>query len=198
MIKIIAPHPNTTLQPTRNALFVLRPWTLSSSTAGWKAYRDLIVHYRANPRNTEYMLERANEFISNHMHNTTIDLCVHKTIENEIKPGNYPWINNIIHENEIAKIKSNQYDTIVFLYADAIGLGWNDLENKIQALSPNQVVVINGRRRVFIWDKESRKKLNFRRFMSQAWWWEWLFAPWLFITSSLFFLIDIFHPKKVQ
>lgn len=198
MTKILAPHSNSTLKPVHKALFVLRPWTLIASKSGWKVYRDLIVHYRANPRSTQYMLEQAHTFAVTNMSDAKIDLYIHKDISEEVTKDQYSWINSIVQAQDLQNMKPNQYDTIVFLYADAIGLGWGNFENQIRKLLPNQFIIINGRRRIFLWDDETRRKLNFRRFMSQAWWWEWLFAPWLYLISATFFIADIIHPKKAS
>jgi len=88
----------------------------------WKAYRDMIVHYRANPRSPDYMLERASEFISVHAKDASADLLVHKGILAEVQTKNYPWIRNFIADDELSDLNRDQYDTIVFLYADAIGM----------------------------------------------------------------------------
>ncbi len=198
MIKRIAPHANTTIAPIKNALFVLRPWTLPASTTGWKAYRDMIVHYRANPRSISYMLERANEFISAHAPDASINLLVHKAIINEVPAKDYPWIKNLISEDELSVLGS-LYDIVVFLYMDAIGMGWDDFEKKLLRFSGSQFIIINGRRRIFLWDAESRRMLRQRRFLAQAWWLEWLLAPWLLVTSTIYALFDtLFLPSKFK
>lgn len=197
MMKIIAPHPNASVAPVKNALFILRPWTLPASIKGWKAYRDSIVHYRANPRSTAYMLERAREFISAHAQDASIDLFVHKDVSGEVTTKDHPWIKNILGDDELDKSSGTQYDTIVFLYADAIGIGWDNFEKKMFRFSPAQFTVINGRRRIFLWDSESRRMLRQRRFMAQAWWLEWLLAPWLLVVSAIYALADmLFLPLK--
>lgn len=196
MIKIIAPHPNASVAPVKNALFILRPWTLPASKKGWKAYRDMIVHYRANPRDTKYMLERAAEFVSVHAQGAAINLYVHEDMLNGVAGKDYPWINNILGDAELKALKENQNDTIVFLFADATGMGWNDFEQQMLRFSPAQFIVINGRRRIFFWDKESRRMLRQRRFLAQAWWLEWCLAPWLVLTSAFYALADSFRVKK--
>jgi len=197
MIKRIAPHANTTIVPIKNALLVLRPWTLLASTTGWKAHRDMIVHYRANPRSTVYMLERAHKFISIHAKDATIDLFVHKDVVAEVPANDYPWVRNLLGDDELNILSGSQYDTIVFLYADAIGMGWDDFEKKMFRFSHAQIIVINGRRRIFLWDPDSRRMLRQRRFMAQAWWLEWILAPWLLVVSTIHALADrLFLPSK--
>lgn len=193
MIKIITPHPNTPPPSIKNALFILRPWTLEASSKGWKAHRDMIVHYRANPRPVAYMLARADEFIAAYAKDASIDLYVHKDIADEVAAKDHAWIRNILGDDELNKLTADQYDTVIFLYADAIGLGWNDFERRMLHLVSAQFIVINGRRRIFIWNAESRRKLDWRRFVAQAWWWEWLFAPWLLVISTFYALTDVFH-----
>jgi hypothetical protein len=199
MIKRLAPHQNTSIAPVTKALLVLRPWTLPASTTGWKAHRDMIVHYRANPRSAVYMLERAQEFISAHAPATAFDLMVHKDVRQDVSTQDYPWITNLLGEEQLDRLRPGEYHTIVFLYADAIGLGWDPLENSIRRLAPAQFIVINGRRRVFLWDAESRSKLRLRRFLAQAWWLEWLLAPWLLVVSTIYALTDmLFAPSKAR
>ncbi len=197
MLKIIAPHANASVAPPKKVAFILRPWTLVPYPSGWKAGRDLIVHYRANPRSTAYMLERAKEFAVAFAPSASIDLFVYSTVANEIVPKHHPWITNVLEDIQLNDVSGSQYDTIVFLYADAIGLGWDDFEKKMMRFSPAQFIVINGRRRIFFWDAESRRMLRLRRFMARAGWLEWFLAPWLIITSTLYALADSLFPKKL-
>lgn len=197
-MKIIAPHANASVAPIKNALFVLRPWTLTASNSGWKAYRDMIVHYRANPRGTAYMLERAREFISAYAESASTDLFVHRDVAHEVTAKEHPWIVNILDDTKLSSVSGSQYDTVVFLYADAIGIGWGDFEREMLRFAPAQFIVINGRRRIFFWDPESRKMLRWRRFMALAWWLEWFLAPWLLITSTFYAFSDMLRSKKTR
>jgi hypothetical protein len=56
-------------------------------------------------------------------------------------------------------------DTTVLLYPDAIGLGFAPLERK---LAGRDVRVLNGRRREFALDADTRRALRFRRFLERT------------------------------
>jgi hypothetical protein len=137
------------------------------------------------------MLESVREFVTAHAPSAVLDLIMHKNIRQDVPRQDYPWIADFLDEEQLDRLNPGRYDTIIFLYADAIGLGWNQLEDRIRRLAPAQFLVINGRKRIFLWDAESQRKLRFRRFLAQAWWLEWLLAPWLLVVSTNYALRDM-------
>ena len=74
-------------------------------------------------------------------------------------------------------------------------MGWEDIETNLKKLKAVQYIVLNGRRREFIWDQEARRALAIRRFIEKAGWIEALLGPWLWITASLFYLSDLLGGK---
>ena len=199
MIKIIAPHPNTSLLPIKRILFVLRPWTLKvRNDSSWFAVREIRMHYRANPRTSEYMLDLAHDFVNQHAADATIDIVADKTVVSEIPEKYRTRFPRIFTDFSFGELSRQNYDTIVLLYHDPLGLGWEDTEEVLKQLNATQYIVINGRRREFIWDQEARRAIAFRRFIAKAGWLEVFLAPWLWITASLFYLSDLLTGKTKE
>ncbi len=194
-MKILAPHANASITPIKSALFILHPWTLKQRQDGsWQAIRDYITHYRANPRTAEYMLELAGQFAHRHAVGATIDLLAEEKLSPELLEKTSTWATHILPDLSLSE--ANKYDTAVLLYHDPIGLGWEDLERKLLKLNAVQYIVINGRRREFIWDQESRRMLAFRRFLARAGWLEVLLVPWLWVVAIFFYLSDVLTGRK--
>lgn len=186
-MKIFAPHANAALAPVRSVLFVLRPWELSLGGSRWRDHRKRVAHYRSNPRDAEYMLDRAAEFRQVFAPAAAADLLAELAPGEEIphKHGtafNRTW--SIAQLDE--RVTGNGYDTIVFLYADAIGLGWEATEKAFSRIKVAQYVVINGRRRVFLWDGASRRALAWRRRIIRTWWLEVLLVPAVLVAAAVF------------
>jgi hypothetical protein len=195
-LKIIAPHSNTSLAPISNILFVLRPWTLRQRNGvSWGAIRDFILHYRANPRSAEYMLELASEFKNNHASGATAELLVDDSLLADISDKHRTWFNRIFTHFTFDELSNKNYDTVALLYEDPIGLGWENIEGTLKKLKSAQTIVINGRRREFIWDEDAQRTLATRRFFAKAGWIESLLVPWLWISASLFYLSDLVRGK---
>jgi hypothetical protein len=195
-MKILAPHATALLTPISKILFVLRPWKLEQRNDGpWGANRDFILHYRANPRSADYMLELACKFKDHHAAGATAELLVDEGLTGEISEKEHAWLGRIFANFTFDELIQKKYDTIVLLYPDPIGLGWENSERILKRLKAEQYIVINGRRREFIWDQEARRKLAYRRLIAKADWIEALLAPWLWITASIFYLSDLLTGK---
>jgi hypothetical protein len=83
-----------------------------------------------------------------------------------------PWPRRLLEE-----LHHRKYDTVVFLYPDAIGTDWRKVERRLVGLKADRYLIINGRRRVFFWDEESRGALAWRRFLERTWLTELLLVP---------------------
>ena len=192
MIKIIAPHANTSLLPINNVLFVLQPWTLKlRNDSSWMAVREFRMHYRANPRNSEYMLDLANAFIHQHAKGANYDLVVGEDFVAEIPEKYRAWPSHLFTKYSFIELSKQNYDTIVLLYHDPLGLGWEDIEKFLKRLNVAQYIVINGRRREFVWDQEAQRAIAVRRLIAKMGWLEVFLAPWLWITATFFYLCDL-------
>lgn len=183
MIKIVSPHANTSLSPIERVLFVVHPWR--TGEGGWMASRRQLHEYRANPRSVEYMLDRATEFKAQSAPGAVADVLVEG--ETLMPEKHYAWIRQI----QTVLVDLSGYDTVVLLYPDAIGLGWDTLERTVGDLHAQQCIVINGRRRIFIWDHASRRALAWRRLLYRFSFLEGLFAALLFVASVWFAVADL-------
>ena len=84
-----------------------------------------------------------------------------------------------------------QCDSIVFLFPDAIGLGWEAVERGMLSLHARQYFVVNGRRRIFVWNDACRRMLVRRRFSYRvSSLFELLFAPVVFVAAVCCALAD--------
>jgi hypothetical protein len=195
-MKIMAPHANTAVLPIKNILFVLHPWTIEArNDASWMAVRDYVVHYRANPRPMEYMLDLASDFVSRYARGANIALLTHENLLAEIPEKHRSWPSRIFSDFDVSNLSRKNYDTVVLLYHDPIGLGWEDLEKTLKKIHVSQYVVINGRRREFIWDQSARRAIAFRRFLAKAWWLELLLVPLVWVIATFFYLSDALTGK---
>ncbi len=183
MINIISPHANVPLPPIERALFVLRPW-LPTDSDGITETRRRLLEYRANPRSVEYMLDRAEEFKTQYATNAITDVLVER--DASVPEKHRTWIRQV----QVAGSRLSGYDAVIFLYPDAIGLGWDATEQSLRQLNTRQYLVINGRRRIFVWDDASRRALAWRRLLYRVSFLELLFAPVMFIAASWFALSD--------
>ncbi len=57
--------------------------------------------------------------------------------------------------------------TVVFVYPDPLGLSWGGLEAGVAAQG-RSIVVVNGRRRMFLLDRAARRALSVRRLLAQT------------------------------
>lgn len=142
----------------KNMLFVARSWR-PGDTGGLTARRRRLLEYRANPRSLEYMLEQASRFKKEYAPEAKADLYVTEEISVPEK-----------HLSEFRQIHTHfphgpDFDTIVLLFPDAVGLGWGGLERSLLSLAGRHYWVINGRRRVFRWDPKIRRILAGKRIL---------------------------------
>lgn len=63
--------------------------------------------------------------------------------------------------------RQGKTDTIVLIYPDALGLTWSGLEQSASHQTAN-VVIANGRRRLFTWNREIARSLALRRFLANT------------------------------
>ena len=183
MIKIVSPHSNTLLLPIESVLFVVCPWR--TGEGGWMGLRRQLLEYRANPRSVEYMLDRATEFKAQSAPGAVADVLV--AGETLIPEKHYTWIRQV----QTALANLNGYDTVVLLYPDAIGLGWDTLERAVGDLHAQQYIVINGRRRMFVWNDASRRAVAWRRLLYRVSFSEGLFAALVCVAGIWFVVADL-------
>ena len=74
------------------------------------------------------------------------------------------------------KLKSGEYDCVVMVYPDALGLGCEMVERAAMSSPAQSVFVINGRKRAFLLNEGARRQLTLYRFMARTRIGELLFA----------------------
>lgn len=125
----------------------------------------------ANPRSAMYMLTTAHNFLEDKAPSASIDLLIDSEFEKELPDFIKKWPQNIWVGNKIpdalhTEIRNKKYDGIFLLYTDAIGQGWRKIEGQLSpAVSDKKVWVINGRRRIFLFNNDARFTLGLRRFL---------------------------------
>lgn len=107
-----------------------------------------------------------------------------------------------IDTNEIGVAKLVKHivegDEIVFLYPDAIGLGFSDIEKQVsRACSPSVCVrVLNGRGREFIFNRNTKYNLHLRRFLEQTMLTEIIACLLITVCTPFLLLIDFLRGKN--
>jgi len=96
------------------------------------------------------------------------------------------------------KLTEGYYDTVIFMFPDAVGLGFDGVERVFTKFNYERVLVINGRRRFFILDSHSRKALIFRRFMARAWGFEMLLVPFILVIAAVLAFYDALTGQSQQ
>ncbi len=213
MLKILAPHPNVPIPPMQQILCALRPtrvhpfWETLIAGAPideldlrqlaviqqvmlWKSHK---VYQRANPRNLDYMLIAVQAFLKEHAPNAGVHLLLDPAFRSTNVDDSCSWAERLFWSNGdqgllgtdlTAELVTQDYDTVIMSYPDAIGLGWDRLETQLERLNAKTILVLNGRRRAFFWDSESCRALRFRRFVEKIWLPEALFIM-LFIGAAI-------------
>ncbi|OGG48157.1 MAG: hypothetical protein A3F84_23055 [Candidatus Handelsmanbacteria bacterium RIFCSPLOWO2_12_FULL_64_10] len=133
---------------------------------------------RINPRPAGYMLQQAREFATRFAPNAEVDLLVEADHLSHLSPSDVSWLRRVwggskglgsLDPTLTQELSARNYDALVLLYPDAIGLGWGRTERVLARLRIPTTLVINGRRRVFVWDAESRRALRRRRAAEKLW-----------------------------
>lgn len=148
--------------------------------------------YRVNARTTEYMLANATAFLNTELAQATADILVPTAIANTF-PNDTPFDKIIesaakhtdtisLQTDTIAKLAEQDYDLIILLYADPVGIGWNTIENTLQKLNLAPIAILNGRKRFFWLTKHTHKELKFRRKLERWWGAEILFTSSFFLS----------------
>lgn len=60
------------------------------------------------------------------------------------------------------------FDTVVFVYPDALGLGRSHIETKLMRSTKTPLVAVNGRRRIWQFDDKAKWRLRWRRFLANT------------------------------
>jgi hypothetical protein len=141
----------------------------------WKSLQQ---HRNANPRDAAYMLDAAAEVLTDANPTVAVDV---------VMPA---WMKPALADRALARfercwavdadtdwtrqgslmrdLRARHYDAVVLLYPDGNGLGWMSLEQRLGRLGV-PMVALNGRRRLFTFDKPTRRALRLRRALERSW-----------------------------
>ena len=139
------------------------------------AARDYVRFYRdfyANPRSPTYMLQCTHAlFESGGPQHRTLVLGPNLDLEADATG----WASEIRHSEyklpqssrDLAAL-AREYDAVLLLHSDALGLGLGTLEHALDAAVPEKVFVLNGRRRLYRLDTTMQRRLRRRRVLAET------------------------------
>lgn len=139
-------------------------------------FRELVrgSRLRRNPRNLEYM--------------------------KRIIPSDYKNIEiaHIAKIDDLKKFSFEHREEIVLLWPDGNGYGWNKVERYIfHRKTPRcKVIVVNGRRRVFVLNRTRRSGFLIRRFIEKFLVFEFIFTAFFIIATPFFLFYDLIRGRK--
>lgn len=154
-------------------------------------WKSRVMYSRSNPRDLAYMLKLLHDLKSSLSHEIEMDLLLPFS-SSASAPQNYK---DLIHKlwempsipaersRTLDEIRNSSFDAVIFLFPDPIGLEWARTERMLARLGIPNRYVLNGRRRFFEWNAQSRRKLTWRRFLEHAWAVETLLAVLAVIVS---------------
>jgi hypothetical protein len=99
--------------------------------------------FKANPRSAAYMRERAAEFFP-----------AARFIDVAAEPR---WADALAGASGV-----------VLLYPDAIGMGFGAIERRVRRATRTDIHVVTGRRRGFVLDRATRRRLRLRRLLERS------------------------------
>jgi hypothetical protein len=141
----------------------------------WKSLQQ---YRNANPRDAAYMLTALEEMLTSA---TTKQIHVDLLMPAWMRPTvdermlarfERSWLfespGNLLDQKTMSDLKSRGYDAVILLYPDGNGMGWSSLERGLSRLNA-PTVVLNGRRRLFLFDAPTRRSLRMRRCVERSW-----------------------------
>lgn len=156
-----------------------QPWRMSRRYVGTLvnlltlfALRQFIGTYRdhyANARNFAYQADLVRAVLERAKF-TACDLIVDEALAADAQGLAIDGVNTVTIARiaDAASLPADRYDTLVLVYPDALGLSWTGMEARALSAAKGDVVVVNGRRRLFTLDKPVRRKLRWRRFLANT------------------------------
>jgi hypothetical protein len=154
-----------------------------------------VSHARANPRSAQYMLVQAKALIDHFAPDATADILVDDLARQELEKevlARFQHIFLIKNNQSPAELDlTSDYDTLIFLYQDSIGLSWGKLERSLAKLDAEQIIVVNGRRRSFILNGVAKRKLVSHRILEKFWLLETLAIPFIFLIAFMLWMYDL-------
>lgn len=154
--------------------------------------RQFIAMYRdhfANPRNFSYQLALAQAVLENARF-TGAEILVDAALNVGRDDIELIGVEKVAIETIVpAFFTQGNFDTIVLIYPDALGLSWSRIEARAM-VAARTVVLVNGRRRLFTLDQSVRKSLLWRRFLANTRFVEILMGIGVIPVAAILALID--------
>lgn len=161
-----------TIHPNWEKLWIEKPLTDEINIREQPLYKQVLLaksygqYFRANPRTAAYMLNETQHLMQAYFPKAKVDLLIAKSTLSTIEPRS--WINKVWYfdpwdSKQFLASQETQYNCILLLYPDAIGAGWGPLEKHLQRLGISPIWVLNGRKRLFLWNKKTQRQLQLRR-----------------------------------
>lgn len=122
-----------------------------------------------------------------------IDLAIHNSVSID-KPI---WATSLLHF-ELGHLPQNlsSYTTVILAYPDPLGLGWQGLEERVLANDGVNVIILNGRRRIFTLTPRLQRMLHLRRVLAHTRVVEFFLALLTIPIAALLALADIFKTRR--
>lgn len=122
----------------------------------------------ANPRSVDYQMAIADAIVERGAFSEVTIIADSRLASGEVAPMTPSGRDIEMCRLDCAYLEALAgYDTIVLVYPDALGLTWSKLERSAARKSIN-VIIANGRRQVFTWNRRIAKSLAVRRFLSNT------------------------------
>ncbi|EFO33985.1 hypothetical protein TRICHSKD4_0589 [Roseibium sp. TrichSKD4] len=122
----------------------------------------------ANPRSADYQLAIADAIVARGGF-SDVTIIADNHISNGKIASRTPAGRKVLQcclNSEHVEGQAN-FETIVLIYPDALGLTWTKLERSASKKTDN-LVIANGRRQVFTWNRQMARSLAVRRFLSNT------------------------------
>ena len=140
-------------------------------------WKSRVMYSRSNPRDLSYMLNLLRDFEIRWRDEVQVDLLLPFSLSASVSETQEDLIHKLwVFPRSLAErngmldeIRGLNFDTVVFLFPDPIGLGWCRTERIIARLGIPNRYVLNGRKRFFEWDTRNHRKLIWRRFLEHVW-----------------------------
>jgi hypothetical protein len=161
----------------------------------------------ANPRDLKYLYDMIDLFIRENKIAPGNDIVIDKGLGRDM-PSDLrtrfrdvefasPEIPQSWRSGLLFKLKTGDYDCVVLVYSDALGLGCEMVERAVMSSPVKSVFVINGRKRAFPLNRGTILQLTLRRFMGRTRISELVFAILVIPTAAVCAGID-FLVKRSQ
>ncbi len=164
-------------------------------------WKPRVQYLRANPRDAAYMLHLALAFARANAADVQVDafvdprLAVPDPLRQQFRQVWFGRL-DLLEPGVSSELRERKYDALVLLYCDAIGLGWGQTERLLARLDVRQIIALNGRRRAFVWDADSRRELRWRRFVENTWLVELVLALGAFVAAAPLAIYDAVRRSK--